>query len=180
MPFGLDGTVDLNVIPVALVDRIDVVTGGASTVYGADAVAGVVNFVTRRNFEGLDVQGSYRVSDRGDAKQYRADALIGASFADNRGNVVLGLGYSKRDAIDMTDRAVSEIPISSTTGLFGGSLATVPAIVTSPNNGQLGLPASPFGAVIDPASRFASQARLRFLNAIGISYALSTMIFTAS
>ncbi|HEX2763283.1 MAG TPA: TonB-dependent receptor [Allosphingosinicella sp.] len=150
VPFGLDGTVDLNVIPVGLVERVDVVTGGASSVYGADAVAGVVNFVTRRNFTGLDVQANYRIAERGDAAQFRADALLGANFADDRGNVVLGLGYSKRDPLLVTARDIAAFPISSTTGLFAGSQASVPVFITSPNNTQLGLPNLGFGAVYDP------------------------------
>lgn len=151
VPFGLDGTVDLNVIPVGLVDRVDVVTGGASSVYGADAVAGVVNFVTRRNFTGFDMQANYRIAQRGDAAEFRADALIGANFADERGNVVLGLGYSNRDPLLHTSRNISAFPVSSTTGLFAGSQAAVPVFVTSPGNAALGLPASSFGAVYDPA-----------------------------
>lgn len=151
VPFGLDGTVDLNVIPVGLIDRVDVVTGGASSVYGADAVAGVVNFITRRNFSGLDLQANYRIAERGDAAEFRADALVGANFAEDRGNVVLGLGYSNRDPLLVTSRNIAAFPISSTTGLFAGSQAAVPTFVTSPANAALGLPASSFGAVFDPA-----------------------------
>ncbi|USI78361.1 TonB-dependent siderophore receptor [Sphingopyxis sp. USTB-05] len=99
VPFGLDGFTDLNTIPVGLIERVDVVTGGASTVYGADAVAGVVNFVTRRNFSGVDLSANYRISERGDATQYRADLLIGGNLEDGRGNVVLGLGYSNRNPL---------------------------------------------------------------------------------
>ena len=86
VPFGLDGFTDLNTIPVGLIERVDVVTGGASTVYGADAVAGVVNFVTRRDFSGVDLSANYRISERGDATQYRADLLVGGNFEDGRGN----------------------------------------------------------------------------------------------
>jgi iron complex outermembrane recepter protein len=152
VPFGLDGTVDLNVIPVGLVDRVDVVTGGASSVYGADAVAGVVNFVTRRNFSGVDLQANYRISEEGDAAQYRVDLLFGHNFAGGRGNVVLGLAHGDRDPLEVTKRDIAAFPISSTTGLFAGSLAAVPTIFTSPGNAALGLPASAFGAVVDPAT----------------------------
>jgi len=155
VPFGLDGVVDLNVIPVGLVERVDVVTGGASSVYGADAVAGVVNFITRRNFSGIDVSANYRVSERGDAVQYRADLLVGANLDDGRGNVVLGLGYSKRKPLFATDREIAEVPISSVNGLYNGSTGAVPAIfqsslrtTTNPN----GLPTGTLGSVIDPAT----------------------------
>jgi outer membrane receptor protein involved in Fe transport len=155
VPFGLDGVVDLNTIPIGLIERVDVVTGGASTVYGADAVAGVVNFITRRNFEGVDVQGNYRLSEKGDAEQYRADLLVGANVADGRGNVVLGLGYANRDSLFTTDRDIAKFPVSSVTGLFQGSTGAVPAIfqsglrsATNPN----GLPTSGLGSVIDPTT----------------------------
>lgn len=155
VPFGLDGIVDLNVIPVGLVERVDVVTGGASSVYGADAVAGVVNFITRRNFEGVDLQANYRISERGDAAQYRADLLLGANLADGRGNVVLGLSYGNRDELFTTDRDIAEIPVSSVTGAFQGSTGAVPSIfqsglrsATNPN----GLPTTGLGAVIDPTT----------------------------
>lgn len=155
VPFGLDGFTDLNTIPVGLIERVDVVTGGASTVYGADAVAGVVNFVTRRDFSGVDLSANYRISERGDATQYRADLLVGGNFEDGRGNVVLGLGYSNRNPLLATSRKIAEVPISSVNGLYNGSTGAVPAIFqsglqsgTNPN----GLPTAGFGAVIDPTT----------------------------
>jgi iron complex outermembrane receptor protein len=60
VPTLANGAVDLNVIPVALVSRVDVLTGGASTTYGADAVSGVVNFITRRDFSGIDARAAYK------------------------------------------------------------------------------------------------------------------------
>ncbi|MBW8811482.1 MAG: TonB-dependent receptor plug domain-containing protein, partial [Lysobacter sp.] len=64
VPFNLFGVVDTNVIPLALIDSVDLVTGGASAVYGADAVSGVVNFVLKRNFEGIEVNSSYGQSSK--------------------------------------------------------------------------------------------------------------------
>lgn len=155
VPFGLDGSVDLNVIPTGLVERVDIVTGGASSVYGADAVAGIVNFITRRNFSGVDLSANYRISERGDATQYRADLLIGGNLEDGRGNVVLGLGYSNRNPLLATSRKIAKVPISSANGLYNGSTGAVPAIfqsglqsATNPN----GLPTAGFGAVIDPTT----------------------------
>lgn len=155
VPFGLDGFTDLNTIPVGLVERVDVVTGGASTVYGADAVAGVVNFVTRRNFAGLEASGNYRVSEKGDAVQYRADVMVGANLDDGRGNVVLAVGYGNRNPLLATSRKIAEVPISSVNGLYNGSTGAVPAIFQSqlaspvlPN----GLPTTGLGAVIDPTT----------------------------
>jgi outer membrane receptor protein involved in Fe transport len=98
------GTVDLNLIPPALIDRIEVVTGGASAVYGSDAVSGVVNFIMKRNFEGLEFTAGYTVTDDGDAPIYSADVTMGANFADGRGNVVLSLGHNKREALTQGER----------------------------------------------------------------------------
>lgn len=151
-PFGLDGLVDTNNIPVALLDRVEVLTGGASTVYGADAVAGVVNFVTKRNFSGVDLSGNYRISERGDAARVRADLLIGGNFAEDRGNIVLGLGYTKSKPLLHTARDISAFPISSATGLFSGATNAQVTIFASPTNAALGLPASSFGAVVNPTT----------------------------
>jgi iron complex outermembrane recepter protein len=152
VPFGLDGLTDTNVIPIALVERVDVVTGGASSIYGADAVAGVVNFITKRDFSGLELNANYRISERGDAARFRADALVGANFDDDRGNVVLGIGYTKADPLLHTQRSISQFPISSANGLFAGATAAQVTIFASPTNANLGLPASTFGAVVDPAT----------------------------
>jgi outer membrane receptor protein involved in Fe transport len=94
VPTLANGAVDLNVIPVALVSRVDVLTGGASTTYGADAVSGVVNFITRRDFSGLDARASYKLTERGDGQAYRVDITAGGNFADDRGNAVISLGYT--------------------------------------------------------------------------------------
>lgn len=157
VPFGLDGVVDLNTVPMALVERVDLVTGGASSVYGADAVAGVVNFITRKNFTGVELQSTYRISERGDAQQYKADLTLGADLEDGRGNVVISLGYLNRDALPLRARSISQFPISSVNGGFQGSTGAVPAIFQSPT----GLPNISDGSVIDPATgafRPATQA----------------------
>lgn len=155
VPFGLDNIVDTNVIPVALLERVDVVTGGASTVYGADAVAGVVNFITRRNFSGLDLSAQYGVSERGDTPRFKVDLTMGGNLADGKGNVVLGIGYQKNDELLTTRRDIGRIPVSSVTGLFSGSTASVPTIFTSPSAGQI-FPgqstAGIVGAVINPTT----------------------------
>ncbi|MFS0773131.1 TonB-dependent receptor domain-containing protein [Sphingomonas sp. 1P08PE] len=153
VPFGLDGIVDTNNIPVGLVERVDIVTGGASSVYGADAVAGVVNFITKRDFSGVDLQANYRISERGDAARFRADLLVGGNFADGRGNAVLGIGYTKADPLLHTQRSISAFPVSSVTGLFSGATAAQVTIFASPTNAALGLPAGAnLGAVVNPTT----------------------------
>lgn len=103
--------VDLNNIPSSLIERIDVVTGGASAVYGSDAIAGVVNFVMKQNFEGVETGGQYSITSRGDAATYNADVTLGGNFADGRGNAVLFLGWSKREALKQGDRDFSSVAL---------------------------------------------------------------------
>lgn len=152
VPYGLNAVTDLNDIPTALVERVDVVTGGASSVYGADAVAGVVNFITKRNFSGVEITGNYRITERGDSQQYRLDGLFGGDFADGKGNAVVGLGYLKRDPLLAQDRAIGVDPLSSVNGQFEGSQNTVPILFTSPTLSALGLPPGSLGAVLNPST----------------------------
>lgn len=86
--------VDLNTIPTQFIERIDILTGGASSLYGSDAVTGVVNFIYKRNFEGLLLEGQYGITQRGDYPRYQLSATAGANIADGRGNVMIHLGYS--------------------------------------------------------------------------------------
>jgi len=130
VPFNLAGVVDTNSIPVALLDRIDLVTGGASAVYGADAVAGVVNFVLKKNFSGVDATTSYGVSEKGDSKRYRSDLTIGANLADGRGNVALSVGQTRTNPLTQGERDFGLVSITSTSGAPGGSGTTVPAAFT--------------------------------------------------
>jgi hypothetical protein len=99
VPANLNGNVDLNNIPLALVERVDVLTGGASTTYGADAVSGVVNFITKRDFAGVDLSVGQQLTERGDGNIFRADLTIGANFDDGRGNAVLSIGYQQADPV---------------------------------------------------------------------------------
>jgi outer membrane receptor protein involved in Fe transport len=120
-PATLTGVVDLNDIPLALIERVDVLTGGYSTTYGADAVSGVVNFVTRRNFSGLELDGSEQITQRGDGNVRRVDGTVGRNFDDGRGNITLSAGYQKADAVFDGDRGFAHDSIASGSGEVGGS-----------------------------------------------------------
>ncbi len=130
VPSLANGATDLNVIPLALVSRVDVLTGGASTTYGADAVSGVVNFITRRDFTGVDLRLSNKVSQSGDGYSVRGDLTVGANFADDRGNAVLSFGYTKVNPIyQIADFAL--FGISSTSGkASGASFTSVPTTIS--------------------------------------------------
>ncbi|WP_165793786.1 TonB-dependent receptor domain-containing protein [Hyphococcus luteus] len=103
---------DTNTIPAGLLERVEVLTGGASAVYGADAVAGVVNFVLDDDFEG--VKGVVRggVSDEKDAESFTANLTLGKNFADGRGNIAADLEYSRNASLYYTDRAFSAVQTS--------------------------------------------------------------------
>lgn len=147
VPAGLGGVFDLNNIPLALIQRVDALTGGASTTYGADAISGVVNFVTKQDFTGVDVNVSEQVTGKGDGNTLRADVTIGSNVAEGRGNVVFSVGYQKSDAVYQGDRDYSLFNIDSFSGAAGGSGTTVPTRLTLPNaNGNGGT------RQIDPAT----------------------------
>ena len=113
-----DQTVDLNTIPQGLIQRIDVVTGGAGAAYGADAVAGVVNLILKDDFEGLDLRATYSNSiPETDAREYQISGVFGGNFADNRGNVAISAEYSKRQGLIKAQRAFAQ-QATSTTGTF--------------------------------------------------------------
>lgn len=99
-----DYVVDVNTIPSELIDRIDIVTGGNSAIYGSDAVAGVVNFIMKRDFEGLRLTGQGGVSSRGDRGSYFGAVTWGKNFADGRGNIAIAGEYSKSEALKFTQR----------------------------------------------------------------------------
>jgi iron complex outermembrane recepter protein len=103
MPVNATMAVDVNTIPAAAIERVEVITGGASSVYGADAVAGVVNFITRKDFEGIDVDIQYGAMDNGEAGETRASALFGTNSGDGRGNVMLGIEVASRKAVEWKD-----------------------------------------------------------------------------
>ena len=88
-----DYFVDINTIPSDLIERVDIVTGGNSAVYGSDAVAGVVNFVTKRDFDGLRMRAQTGVSSKGDRDSDYLSVIAGRNFAEGRGNVALAIEW---------------------------------------------------------------------------------------
>lgn len=131
VPADLVGRVDLNNIPLALIQRTDVLTGGASSTYGADAISGVVNFITKQDFAGMEATVSEQITERGDGNVFRADLTLGANFDDGRGNAVLSLGYQKQDPVYFGgDRPFSTLTLESYDEFFvagQGSSTTSPS-----------------------------------------------------
>ena len=99
-----DYLVDVNTIPVDLLERVDIVTGGNSAIYGSDAVAGVVNFITKRDFEGVNLRAQGGLSSRGDRGNLFVSGTYGKNFADGRGNVAISAEYAEASPLYFTDR----------------------------------------------------------------------------
>jgi len=129
---GLGGATDLNTIPTAAVERIEVLKDGASVIYGSDAIAGVVNVILRQDFEGAEANAYYGEFDEGDGTRYSADVTIGAR--GDRWAAMMGAGQVTEDPVFAGDRDISAIPVFGTTPFFGAS-STTP-------NGQFGFGAN--------------------------------------
>ena len=137
VPATLAGVTDLNLVPVALIERVDVLTGGAGSAYGADAVAGVTNFVLKSDFAGMDLNVGTGITERGDGWRFNGDLTLGANFDDGRGNVVFNIGYAKTDAIQQGSRDSGLVSRSSNTGLPQGSATATPASFLFPFTGRV-------------------------------------------
>ncbi len=90
--------VDVNSIPSTMIKTVEIISGGASATYGADAIGGVSNFLLRRDFEGLEVDTQWGTADAGDGQEIRASAIMGSKFGDGRGNFVVAGEYYDRQA----------------------------------------------------------------------------------
>lgn len=97
--------VDINSIPTDMIERVDVLTGAVSAVYGADAVTGVVNFILKRDFEGIAGRAQFGISDQGDAGNRFASLSAGKNFGDGRGNVTLSYEYNSDSPVRFDQRS---------------------------------------------------------------------------
>jgi iron complex outermembrane receptor protein len=122
-------TVDLNTIPQFLIESVDVVTGGASAVYGSDAIAGVVNFRLRKDLQGVMVGGQYAITEEGDGQRWNINAALGTEIGAGDGHVTIYGDYFKRSSIFQADRPFSRQVLNENpddTALVPGGSATVP------------------------------------------------------
>ena len=114
--------VDLNTIPISVVERIEVLKDGASAIYGSDAIAGVINVITRKNFDGAEANAYLGSYTKGDGFQQAYDFTVGSN--SDRWNAVLSLSYTEQDPVYAGDREISSVPIFgggdiASGGLFG-------------------------------------------------------------
>jgi iron complex outermembrane recepter protein len=142
MFYDTNQVVDLNTIPTFLIDNVDVVTGGASAIYGSDALAGVVNF-RLKDVQGVEVGGQYGITGEGDGKRYQAHIALGSEFADGRGHATVYGEYYKRGAIFAQGRDFSRnvnwddyeggiVPGGSSTVPYGRFTSTLPTTSDDP------------------------------------------------
>lgn len=144
-----NGVVDLNIVPSFLVETIETITGGASAVYGSDAVAGVVNIKLRHDVEGLAVDAQYGQTGEGDAAQ-TALAILGGVDLNDRGNLSAVLTYDRRDGLTAADRDWSEIGYSiRTTGRVPSGAATILEGRFDPSSNAGGATNRPSQAALD-------------------------------
>ena len=129
---GVPGSsaVDLNSIPTDFIERIEILTGGASSTYGSDAVAGVINFILKKDFEGISLDASVGKSDRNDDDKQKFGITWGANAAGGKGNVMLHFGHSKQGAVYSRDRSGLAIDNVSAALRPGGTVNDVFRFVT--------------------------------------------------
>ncbi|WP_336959984.1 TonB-dependent receptor plug domain-containing protein [Sphingobium aquiterrae] len=163
IPTGSAGNVDLASIPDALVQRVDIISGGASAVYGSDAIAGAVNFILKDNFKGVEASVNYGITDRGDAPQQKYDLTIGVNAPDNRGNVALALSYTKQGSFTQADRDFSALPLADNptrTGFIYSGSGNIPGTRIPLSSSQL---AGLVGLTRSPNPTCSSVSSIRFL-----------------
>lgn len=134
--YDTQGRVDVNIIPTALIKRIDILTGGASAVYGSDAIAGVVNFILDDRFVGLRLDGSSQVSTRGDGAQYDGSVTGGIKLG-SRGNFVVSAGYTRRQPVTYGERVRNSVALDSSDLSPTGSSNANPTVFDLPSGDQV-------------------------------------------
>lgn len=129
-PSTQTGVVDLNNIPVRLIDRVEVVTGGASAVYGSDALSGVVNFILKDDFQGFDLGMQLGQSAQSDGAQQQVDVLLGGNFGEDRGNITAFASVFDRDSVLQAERAFTRVDRAQNGSATGN--ARLPNVALNP------------------------------------------------
>lgn len=176
---GANSSPDLNMIPVVALERTDVLKDGASAIYGADAMAGVVNLVTRTNYEGLGTSVRYGISERGDGSDLTADLIWGAR--GDRGGIMAAATYQTTTAVNMASRAPCSLA-ETTPGSLScvNSASTIGGRAVLPNGQQINFNQIPGGdgdffEPYSPAKHNFNSAP--FLNAVSPVERISTAVF---
>ncbi len=129
---GTNLTTDLNTVPTALIERTEIVTGGSSAVYGSDAISGVINFVMKQDFTGVQVDARTNFDSETTTPAYNFDVTVGANFDQDRGNVAVSIDYLKRDGITQSQVPYAANPLNETCVTAASYSKTMPGVA----NGQ--------------------------------------------
>jgi len=171
-PSGVGSAIDVNNLPRSLIERVEIITGGASTVYGSDAIAGVINFITRQDFEGFGFDASYSVTAEGDSKIYDANFAYGHNLASGRGNITVFAGYYERKPLFASERELTSVVWKDTWEgelVEGGSPVVPASSVFFPSvdlgSGPVTMTWNPDGTPVswDPATDFYNFAPVNYL-----------------
>lgn len=108
-PSGVGSAIDVNNLPQAIIERVEIITGGATTVYGSDAVAGVINFITRDDFTGLSIDASANMTEKSDAEIYDINLAYGHDLANGRGNITVYAGIYERKELLGAERPLGRV-----------------------------------------------------------------------
>ena len=149
------GTVDISQIPNALIERIEVVTGGATAVYGSDAISGVINFVLKDDFEGVSLSGQANIAEEGIGFNHNIQGIFGGNFDDRRGNLTVSASYFDRDSVSQGRFDYSRV--SAGLGLINNVLSVIDdpinQIVGDPDTNRIlfsgGSATNPYGTVVN-------------------------------
>lgn len=139
----ISGNVDINLIPDSVLASVQTITGGASAIYGSDAMSGVVNFITLNHFEGMTADVQYGNAERGDYEQITASSAFGTNFADDKGHALLSIGYATREGLAGSRREFFEFVTPSS---FIGQGTFVPAATNLPSQAAVNSLFTSYGA----------------------------------
>ncbi len=170
-PAGAGLQVDLNAIPTQLVERVDNITIGGAPVYGSDAIAGTVNLILRKNYEGAEVGATYGLTSRGDGERFNARGLFGTAFADGRGNITFAANIDTQAGVLQTEREIFNRGIFYGVNPLATALANQPGR-TPQNDGRFN-PNIPFNTSSSdgiPNSVLALNRRLQQLTPGGLLF----------
>jgi iron complex outermembrane receptor protein len=154
---NLTGFVDLNTIPVSVVERVEILKDGASAIYGSDAIAGVINITTRDNYDGAEATAYVGENEEGDGQTQFYDFTIGSST--DRASVVMNASYTQQDPIMARDREISTVPFAG----FGGNNVNVGASSSTPY-GRFGRPGVPGTVTLVPGRPGTATSDFRSFN----------------
>jgi outer membrane receptor protein involved in Fe transport len=174
------GQVDINTIPPAIIDGIETISGGASAVYGSDAMSGVVNFKTLRKFEGVVLDVQYGNSQKNDARKLSPSITAGTKFAEGKGHALFSISYDERQALQGMSRPFFNLGVPSS---FIGTSTYLPSAANLPSQAAVNGVFAKYGVAStvprtnnlgfnDNGTLFSQTGAINYLGPVNTSYAL--------